>query len=163
MTSSKSPYGGTDAPGWSSSSHPPTRRRRVRVDDRDDMRWVTYLALGGLTVALGLAIIGGVPFDTPMPTHSLRFVEPTCGLTRGSTAIARGNLELAWRYNPASFLVIGFGAFGILRLFVGRWTGLWLNVRIRPFGVGWIVLGGALIALWAHQQQNAEFIMNSRL
>lgn len=29
-----------------------------------------------------LAVVGGMPFDLPMPTHGIGLVTPTCGLTR---------------------------------------------------------------------------------
>lgn len=134
----------------------------LSVEGHDTMRWWSWLSLGGLATAVMLALIGGFPFDTPMPTHSFGWVEPTCGLTRGSTAIARGDLGLAWRYNPASFAVIAFGLAGILRLAVGAATGRWLRVSIRPRPAGWALIAAAFVALWAYQQTNAAFIIESR-
>lgn len=78
------------------------------------MRWVTLVALSGTLVALALALIGGFRLDTMKVTHNMGWVLPTCGLTRGSTAIARGDLPLAWHYNPASFLVMGFAVGGVM-------------------------------------------------
>jgi len=135
----------------------------VYVARRDQQRIVTYLTLGGVAAAAILAIIGGFPADMPMPTHAFGWVEPTCGLTRGSTAIARGDLALAWRYNPASFAVMGFGAYGITRFVIGTITRRWLTIRPHAGRYGWILIGAAFIALWAYQQQHADFIINSRL
>lgn len=136
---------------------------KVAVAGTDDMRWLSWLSVIGLVSAIVLAVIGGFPLDTPMPTHAFGLVEPTCGLTRGSTAIARGDLALAWRYNPASFLVMAFGVAGIIRLAVGMTTHRWVNVSVRPRRVGWLVLLAAFVGFWVYQQTNAEFIINSRL
>lgn len=140
----------------------PLGRFSVSVEDHDTMRWWTWLSVGGLVAAVALALIGGFPFDTPMPTHSFGWVEPTCGLTRGSTAIARGDLALAWRYNPASFAVIAFGLAGIVRAAAGAGSGRWLRLSIRPRAAGWVMLAVGFVALWAYQQSNAEFIIHSR-
>lgn len=132
------------------------------VEDHDTMRWWSWLSLVGLGAAVVLALIEGFPFDTPMPTHSFGWVEPTCGLTRGSTALVRGDPGLAWRYNPASFAVVAFGIAGITRFAVGTVTGRWLRLAIRPRRSGWILLVFGFVALWAYQQSNAEFIIHSR-
>jgi hypothetical protein len=126
------------------------------------MRWWTWMSFGGVAAAMVLALLGGFPFDTPMPTHGFGWVDPTCGLTRGSTAIARGDLALAWRYNPTSFLVMGFGAAGVIRAGAGIVRGRWLNVSLRLGPVGWALVALAVIALTAYQQSNAEFIIRSR-
>lgn len=137
-------------------------RFAVAIDGTDRMRWLSWLCGAGLVAAVVLAIIGGFPFDNPMPTHAYGLVEPTCGLTRGSTAIARGDFALAWRYNPASFLVMAFGVAGVTRLVVGLATRRWVNVAIRPGRLGWVLLVAAIAGLWIYQQTNAEFIINSR-
>lgn len=133
------------------------------VGDTDRMRWLTYLTAGGVIAAVVLAIIGGFPLDTPMPTHTFGWVEPTCGLTRGSTAIARGDFATAWHYNPASFLVMGFGLFGLVRTAAGLLTQRWVNVKVTWSRAGWAALGVAFVALWAYQQTNAAFIINARV
>jgi hypothetical protein len=85
-----------------------------------------------MVAASVLALVGGTPFDMPMPTHQFGWVESTCGLTRGSTAIARGDLGRAWAYNPASFVAIGVGLLGVARAVVGWVSGSWVTVRLRP-------------------------------
>lgn len=135
----------------------------LEVGDTDLMRWVTYLTAGGVIAAVALAVIGGFPFDMPMPTHAFGWVEPTCGLTRGSTAIARGDFVTAWHYNPASFLVMGFGLFGLGRTATGLMTHHWVNVKTRWSRVGWTAFGLAFVALWAYQQSNAAFIISARV
>ncbi len=132
------------------------------VEERDRLKWVGHVAMGGLAAAGALAFFGPLPFDIPMPTHAIGWVEPTCGLTRGSTAIARGDLALAWRYNPASFLVIGVGVLGIVRLVWGVVTGRWLNARCHLRPLAWAAVAVAVAVLWAHQQGNAQFVMSGR-
>jgi hypothetical protein len=132
------------------------------MSDRDETRWLTYLSIGGLLASGVLVLIGGFPFDLPMPTHSFGRVSATCGLTRGSTAVARGDLALAWRYNPASFLVMGLGVAGVVRFSVGVVTGRWLNLRVRPGRLAWAAIALLVIALALYQQTNAEFIIHSR-
>ncbi len=133
------------------------------ISGEEQTRWVTVVSLGGLAVGALLVLAGGTPWDTPMPTHSFGWVEPTCGLTRGSTALLRGDVSLAWRYNPASFLVIGGALAWLVRSAIGLVTGRWLNLRIRPTALMWVGVGAGLVALWIVQQSNAEFIITSRL
>jgi hypothetical protein len=134
----------------------------VEIGDRDAMRWVTRLAAAGVVAAAVLAIIGGFPLDTPMPTHAFGWVEPTCGLTRGSTAIARGDFATAWHYNPVSFLVMGFGLAGLVRTAVGLTMHRWVNVKVTWSRAAWVGFGTAVVAFWLYQQTNADFIINAR-
>ncbi len=113
-----------------------------------------------------LAGLGGSPIDLPMPTHAIGWVTPTCGLTRGSTAIVRGDLTLGWSYNPASFLVVGVVAVGLGRAVIGHLTGKWITVQIRLSSTAItlvvVVMILLLAVLWAHQTANADFVINSR-
>jgi hypothetical protein len=127
------------------------------------MRWLTTLSLAGVATAIVLALIGGLPFDIPMPTHSFGWVEPSCGLTRGSTAIARGDFATAWQYNPAAFVIMSLGVAGILRTIVGSATGRWINMTWRPGKTALVIGILVLIGWWAYQQTNAEFIIHSRV
>ena len=122
----------------------PFVRWHVRIDSTDQARWVTWTTIVGLLAAAGLVVVGGLPFDLPMPTYRFGVVTPTCGLTRGSTAIARGDLALAWQYNPMSFLVIGFGLLGVARTIVGVTTPRWIVVNCTRSRLAWILIGVAL-------------------
>lgn len=135
----------------------------VGVDPRDTQRLATRTAVGGVMAAFVLGIVGGFPLDMPMPTQFFGIVGPSCGLSRGSTAIARGDFALAWRYNPASFLVMGFGAYGVVRLACGTLFGRWPTVNVRLRRLGWAAVGLAAVALTLYQQTNADFIINSSL
>lgn len=131
--------------------------------EQDHARWMTWGTALGLAGAAVLAITGGLPFDLPMPTYRLGIVTPTCGLTRGSTAIVRGDLALAWHYNPASFAVIAFGLLGLVRTTVGIVTGRWISVTCTRSQSVWVLLGLCIAAFWLYQQSNAEFIINARM
>ena len=133
----------------------------IRVGREDQNQLTSALALLGLTAGFVLVLIGGFPLDMPMPSHALGWVTPTCGLTRGSTALLRGDWGLAWRYNPASYAVIGFGLFGFTRWLIGRMSGRWVNFRFRPRSlvpVITVVIG----LLWWVQQSNADFVITAQ-
>jgi hypothetical protein len=133
----------------------------VSVDTHDQNLLVSVQALPGLGFGLVLVLIGGFPVDMPMPTHALGWVTPTCSLTRGSTALLRGEWGLAWRYNPASYAVIGFGLFGLARWLIGMLSGRWVNFRFRARSlvpVTAVVIG----LLWWIQQSHAEFVISAR-
>jgi hypothetical protein len=151
-----------DPSGQDGSTPPDAKSAVVAVGDHDGMAWMTWLSAIGLVTAVVLALIGGLPVDMPMPTHRFGWVEPSCGLTRGSTAVVRGDFSIAWQYNPLSFVVIGFGVIGVARTAVGVLTGRWVNVRFRPTKRMWLALAVPLVAFWAYQQTNADFIINSR-
>lgn len=150
------------------SSAPKTARNdlagvAVGIDDRDEQPAISTLAIGGVVAALVLAAIGGFPLDTPMPTHAFGWVSPTCGLTRGSTAIARGDFGVAWHYNPLAFAVMAFGAFGIVRYLAGITTRRWLTVHLHLGRHAWYIAAAAILVFWLYQQQHAEFIIHARI
>jgi hypothetical protein len=137
-------------------------RFALSVTPRDGMPWLTMLTVAGLASAVVLALIGGFPVDMPMPEHAAGWVAPTCGLTRGSTAIARGDWALAWRYNPASFVIMGLGGLGVVRWLAGSVLHRWVEVRWRPGKLAAVVAAATLVAWTLYQQTNAEFIITSR-
>lgn len=137
-------------------------RWHVRISDSDAAPWLTWASVIGLAASVALAALGGLPFDIPMPTYRYGIVTPTCGLTRGSTAIARGDLALAWRYNPASFLVIGLGVVGVVRTTIGLTRRTWITVNCTRSRVAWVLIGASIFAFWLYQQTNADFIIASR-
>lgn len=138
----------------------------VSLVGEDEHRFWTAASAAVLIGAAALAVLGGSPVDLPMPTHAVGWVTPTCGLTRGSTAIVRGDLPLAWSYNPASFVVAAIVAVGLGRAATGRLTGRWVRLQTRTgpkaVTVASVVVIGMLAVLWVHQQANADFIINSR-
>lgn len=69
---------------------------------------------------------------------------------------------MAWRYNPASVVVVAFGVFGLARAVVGFTTKRWLDISVRLTTTARFVLVIAFVVLWIYQQGNAEFVMNAR-
>ena len=141
----------------------PDRHLALSWSDHDEMRWMTVLTGIGLGAAAVLAVIGNAPFDLPRPTHAVGWVTPTCGLTRGATALARGDVALAWDFNPASLLVPLFALVGVARAAWGWATGRWLTVRVRPGRLGWAAIVVAVVLLAWNQQANADFVMHARI
>lgn len=130
-------------------------------DQRDAMQWVSYAAIVIAVVGIICAFLGRIPVDLPMPTHVIGMVSPTCGLTRGTVAIMRGDLALAFDYNPTSFAVLPFTAAGLTRIAWAQMGRGWINVHLRMGKALWIACALAFVALWAYQQSNAAFIMHS--
>lgn len=95
-----------------------------------------------------------------MPTWELGVVTPTCGLTRATVAITRGDLATAWNYNPAAYLLAVFAVAVIARLIVGLVSGKWINAAPVVPTVVWI---GLIAIWWANQQMHAELIINTQL
>jgi Protein of unknown function (DUF2752) len=113
---------------------------------------LTVVAAVGLVVAAGLAVFGMPPVDLHSPLHHLGIMDPLCGMTRGSAAMMRGDLREAWWYNPASPAVIAGGFVLVARWVVGRFTGRWVDVRVRATPLVVAVVGLALVALEVNQQ-----------
>jgi hypothetical protein len=80
---------------------PPDRRAGVlclRVVREDRQRMLAPLAAGGVLAAGMLAVVGLPPVGLHGPLH-LGIMDPLCGMIRGTVAVVRGQLELAWVYN----------------------------------------------------------------
>lgn len=134
----------------------------ITFADTDEMRWLTRAVAFGAAAAVMLALVGGMPFALPMPTHSVGVVDPTCGLTRASIAIARGDLASAWRFNPAAFVLAGIGVAVAVRTVWGLTRHRWATIRLPMTAPRIAMVVVMLAGWWAYQQSNAEFIMNAR-
>ncbi|NQU38054.1 MAG: DUF2752 domain-containing protein [Actinobacteria bacterium] len=136
----------------------------VVTKDRDDhMRLLAPVMAAGLIVALGFALFGLPDIPLPMPTWSFGVVTPTCGLTRASTALARGQLDLALLFNPAAFVLAAGVTAAIVRWVVGKTSKTWINVSFKPTPIGWSVLVAIAILWWANQQLHAGLIMSGSI
>lgn len=133
------------------------------IDGVDRLGVWTWLSVAGIAAALLFAMSGGSPIDVPMPSHLVGVVTPTCGLTRGTTALVRGDAALAWSYNPAAFVVAALGAAGLARALIGIGLGRWFGVVVRLHLVGRAALVVGVALLWINQQSNADFVMHARL
>lgn len=120
------------------------------------------IAVVGLGIAAVLAVVGLPPVDLHGPLHRRGVMDPLCGGTRALRLAARGDLIEAFRWNPASPLLLLGGAAVVLRTAIGFLTGSWVNLRVawkRP--TLWITLLLALVALEVRQQQLAPMLMRS--
>ncbi|WP_327432919.1 DUF2752 domain-containing protein [Streptomyces sp. NBC_01236] len=147
----------------------PVRARwlpQVRLGwETQNARW-WWLGLAGAVVVLAgsvMAVWGMFPIDLHEPTHYAGIMAPTCGLTRSVVAVFRGDLAMAWRYNPAGLLVAGVSVAILARLVWGTAVGRGPVLRIRPGRIGWIALGLALVALEIRQQGQAPLLMTTGL
>lgn len=133
----------------------------VRWENHDRHVALTQLAAVGVAAALLMAVFGQPPYGFHGPLHYLGIMSPTCGMSRGVMWFTRGDLALAWEYNPASLLVIPAGLVALIRAVFGRFTGRWPNLF---FQWNWWILGPlitAVVALAVRQQLHAELLMLS--
>ncbi|MFD3928299.1 DUF2752 domain-containing protein [Streptomyces sp. NPDC058614] len=128
-------------------------------------RWWWLGAAGTVVVAAGvaMAVWGMFPVDLHEPSHYAGIMSPTCGLTRSVVAVLRGDVALAWRYNPAGLLVAADSFATLARLAAGAFAGRGPVLRVRPGRIGWIVIGLALVALEVRQQGQADLLMTTGL
>ena len=84
-------------------------------------------------------------------------MDPLCGMTRATAALGRADLLMAWRYNPAVFLLAAAAAAVLVRVSVAVATGTWWWVRARGWPV-WAVLAVGVVALEVNQQLHAGLL-----
>lgn len=128
-------------------------------------RALMWAAVGAVVVVAGaaMAMWGMFPLDLHGPTHYMGIMSPSCGATRSVVATFRGDLGLAWRYNPAGPLVALASVAGLAMTAVGAASGRWLVLRVRPGRLGWALIVAALVALELRQQSNAGLLMTTGL
>lgn len=123
---------------------------------------IWFVAIGGV-LAVGFAVFGLPGYQLPMPTWDFGVVTPTCGLTRASTALARGDLLVAWNFNPAAFLLAIVAVAAVARSVVGYLTHRWINLSMKPTKLGWIVIVALVLLWWGNQQLHAHLIMTGSI
>jgi len=126
--------------------------------ERDRYATLTRLAILGIVLAAVFATVGLPPIGLHSPLHYLGVMAPSCGLTRGTVALARGSLGDAIRFNPASPLVVLAGAALLARGVVGAVTGRWLDVRAHIERLGWMLLTVLGAVLTVNQQLHADLL-----
>lgn len=137
----------------------PDRGLRPRLEREDRHPHLRFLVLAGGCAAAFLVVVGLPPVWYHGPLFHLGVMTPVCGGTRSVAAVLHGELGVAWVYNPAGPFVVAGGAALLLRHAVGRSTGRWLNLA-GSRGRVMVVVGILLVGLlWAHQQANAELLM----
>lgn len=131
----------------------------VRWDQEDAFPWVSPFAACGLVAATLLAIFGMPPVNLHGPLHFIGIMDPFCGMTRGIAATMRGDLPTAWRFNPASPLILLTGVATLVRSGCGRFAGRWLTVDYRRTTISTAFIVIAVVALEINQQVNADLLM----
>lgn len=126
----------------------------------DRLRPLTALAVVGAGAVLAMAVAGIPNLPLMWPLYQLGVVLPSCGLTRGVVAFARGDLGGAWRWNPASAVVALAFVVVLVRAAAGVTTGRWLHGHTRLRGWHVTVAAVAIALLWANQWRHADLLMN---
>lgn len=116
-----------------------------------------FVAVGGLG-AVALAVFGLPPFSLHGPLHRFGVMDPLCGMTRAVRFLARGDLADAWRYNPASFVLLASAIIVALRWVVGKLRGRWWNVTVPSRRVLLPIFGFAVAVLWVNQQAHVSLL-----
>lgn len=118
----------------------------------------TALALGAGAVVLG--VVGVPKANLHGPLHYLGVMCPFCGGTRGTVALMRGNLALAWRYNPGIVFLAAAAGLVVSRAAVGWLSGRWWDLPVHwpRRWYGWAFVAAAFAILWVNQQLNAAFL-----
>ena len=133
---------------------------RVRVAPEDQHAPLSHGALALVLATVSLRLFGLPPIDLHGPLHPLGVMDPLCGGTRAALAVGRGDLGLAWEYNPlVPVLALVVGA-SLARWCWGRATGRWITVNVDDRRALIILLGVLVVALWLNQQANAELLMS---
>ena len=127
-----------------------------RWAERDRVAVLSAGAAVGVIAAALLAAFGMPPVSIHAPPHFVGIMDPFCGMTRGVAAVARGDLEEAWRFNPGSPLVVvallavlGRGGYGAI-------SGRWLEMRIAHRRLIFAIVLVAMAVLEVNQQMHVD-------
>lgn len=118
----------------------------------DRFRWLLWLVMSGGLAAVALAALGLPSADLHTPLHWVGVMDPLCGMTRGVRQLARGDVGVAWSFNPGVFLLGALAAGVLVRAVVGLRTNTWLELRVVEPRVVRVVVGVGIAALWINQQ-----------
>lgn len=132
---------------------------RLAWATRDSMRGFTVAALLGGVVFVALGIFGLPKADLHSPLHYAGLMDPLCGMTRAMRSLAAGDLTLAWRYNPGSYVIAFLGAAFTARWVVGVATGRWLTITLPSRRATLLMVWLVTVALWVNQQLHADLLM----
>jgi hypothetical protein len=130
----------------------------------DQHRWLTLLSTATLAAAAATALFGLPPLDVHGPLHYVGVMDPLCGGTRAARHTMRGEVALAWRYNPLGILAVVAAAVLVVRSAVGTATSRWLTVVVswtptrRKAALA--VCGVLVAALAVRQQLRAELLVS---
>lgn len=125
-----------------------------------DDRHRAWTIAAGLYVAgaIVLAAVGLPPLDWHSPLHYVGIMDPACGGTRATYALAHGDLVTAWRYNPGVPVLAVVMLAAAVRAIAGRVTGRWLTLSGVPRRWALLIGLGLLVALEINQQLHADLL-----
>jgi hypothetical protein len=137
---------------------------RVSLDRDDHMRVLSWLVVVGVVAAILLAVFG-LPEThfPPAPTWDYGIVMPSHGLTRASTALAKGQFGLAWSFNPAAVVLALLVVGAVVRWIVALFNRHWINVSVRFTPAVWLVILLLVVALSINQQLHADMLINETI
>lgn len=125
----------------------------------DRHRWVTPLALAGLTIGALLAVTGPPPLEVHGPWHQFGIMVPTCGATRAVRLTLLGDLAGAWTYNPLSPILVAGAVATLGRHLLGVCTDRWLTFHLIRTRVTVLLVAGVVLLLGVNQQLHAELLL----
>jgi len=130
-----------------------------------DHQWLTTLSAATVAAAAALALFGLPPLDLHGPLHYVGVMDPLCGGTRAARYTMRGELALAWRYNPLGILAVVVATLLVLRSVVGTATSRWLTLVVvwTPSRKRAALTAGFVLvaALAVRQQLRADLLVTS--
>lgn len=129
--------------------------------ERDEWRWLTGAAVGAVGGAVALALFGLPAIDIHSPLHYAGIMDPLCGMTRAVRLLALGRFSDAWRFNPASFLLVLATGAVLARAVIGFITRRWAHVYVSRRGSVTAVVALFVSALWINQQLHAALLMST--
>ncbi len=130
----------------------------VRSTTTDRHPQLTRLALAGVLGAFALTLFGLPPVGIHGPLHPFGVMDPLCGMTRAVRLLARGDVDGAWAYNPASFALAATAALVLVRAVVGHLTGRWLEITVRRPLLLEAALAIPVVVLWVNQQRHVALL-----
>lgn len=132
------------------------------VSSMDRHRALSGVAVVGMAVATGLAVLGLPNIDLHGPLHQWGIMDPFCGGTRAARYAMQGQWILSWTYNPLGIAAVAAALAGSIRVIVGVISGRWVNVRAswtpRRRRIAMATLVIVLVILEVRQQSLAELL-----
>jgi hypothetical protein len=117
----------------------------MRISADRGITIVSTLAVAAIVSAVCLLRPGATFLLPPCPLHALTGLYcPGCGSTRMLHHLVRGELGMAFRDNPLSFMTLPVVLYGLVRQWLQPNSGVF--TRIRP---GWIMAFGVIVIAFA--------------
>lgn len=133
---------------------------RVHLESTDRHAPLARAAPAVVLATVSLRLFGLPPIDLHGPLHPLGVMDPLCGGTRAALALGRGDLGLAWEYNPLAPVLALAVVASLARWCWARATGRWITVSVEDRRTLTVLVGLLVVALWLNQQANADLLMS---